>query len=446
MAKTRPKRGNNEGCLYKRGRTWYLQWTDEDGKRHTKSARTSDKSTANRILQKELERVAMIRGGLATRDDQRAVEAPKQPLGPLVEQFIRDRKDAGVVQNSIAREKRTLECILATRRFKLVGDLTERNVSAYLRDYRHCRGDCAPDPADNRTKRERSSSAVNIRRRDLLAFFNWLKKEELISLVTHAELRQIDPLPNKNRRERRAFTPDELHRLFNASDDRRLWYMLGYYCGLRKAESAGLRWDRIDREDVAESVWARYSGWIDRDNQCLVMDHGKSQRGPHGREADTLKIPDALWDELMRHKPAAAFIDGKPVDDPCGWVYPEVPAFDTQQRDFRNAGLARLEKIIGPDGEPERYKGGKFKLRYTTKNAKGEVVDYHSLRKTLATRMVQAGVNVKAVQHQMRHRDSRLTLDLYNSIEQDIVMEQAVQAIPTPSPSQPPAAHAEAAG
>ena len=40
-------------------------------------------------------------------------------------------------------------------------------------------------------------------------------------------------------------------------------------------------------------------------------------------------------------------------------------------------------------------------------------VDLHALRKTCATRMIAAGVDVKTVQYILGHASSQLTLDIY---------------------------------
>src|SRR5271168_4133374 len=65
MSKTR-NRGNGEGSIFKRqaGGPWYIKWYDHMGKRREHCTKTTDKTTAQRILADKLADVALRREGI----------------------------------------------------------------------------------------------------------------------------------------------------------------------------------------------------------------------------------------------------------------------------------------------------------------------------------------------------------------------------------------------
>ena len=65
MSKTR-NRGNGEGSIFKRqdGGPWYITWYDHAGKRREQCTKTTDKTTAQRILAGKLTDVALRREGI----------------------------------------------------------------------------------------------------------------------------------------------------------------------------------------------------------------------------------------------------------------------------------------------------------------------------------------------------------------------------------------------
>jgi hypothetical protein len=73
-------RGNGEGSIFKRqeGGPWYITWYGADGKRKTHCAKTTDKTTAQRILADKLADVALRRDGVIdARQESLAIESRK---------------------------------------------------------------------------------------------------------------------------------------------------------------------------------------------------------------------------------------------------------------------------------------------------------------------------------------------------------------------------------
>src|SRR5450631_1629242 len=79
MSKAR-NRGNGEGSIFKRhdGGPWYIAWYDHSGKRREHCTKTTDKTTAQRILADKLADVALRREGIIdVRQESLVIEAGK---------------------------------------------------------------------------------------------------------------------------------------------------------------------------------------------------------------------------------------------------------------------------------------------------------------------------------------------------------------------------------
>lgn len=214
--------------------------------------------------------------------------------------------------------------------------------------------------------RGRKARTINRYGLSVRAFTRWcVKTGRLVS----------DPLAHLPRRnedrdrgyERRALTREEIESLLAEGDKRGrgLLYRLAYYAGLRKSEVARLRWSNVDLD----------RGW-------LVIDQGKAKR------VDELPIHK----ELQPHLEAAKYAMG-PIH-PQALVVPNMPTNHTRQRDFERAGITR------EDGH-------------------GLWADLHSLRCSLATHLVKAGVTVYETQRLMRHADIRTTMKHYARLRLD---------------------------
>src|SRR4051812_36762647 len=85
-------RGNGSGTLFKRGDAgpWYLGYYDDRGKRTTRSSGTTDKATAQAILNKHLVCIAKRREGIIDHADAIVIDAGRRPIAEHVEEYIAD--------------------------------------------------------------------------------------------------------------------------------------------------------------------------------------------------------------------------------------------------------------------------------------------------------------------------------------------------------------------
>ncbi len=88
----------------------------------------------------------------------------------------------------------------------------------------------------------------------------------------------------------------------------------------------------------------------------------------------------------------------------------------TVQKDFLRAGLAHEEIVTDEQGQPVMIGKGRWrrpKVRITSEDADGKVIDLHAMRATLGTALVRAGVAPQIAQRIMRHSDYRTTQKHY---------------------------------
>ena len=101
---------------------------------------------------------------------------------------------------------------------------------------------------------------------------------------------------------------------------------------------------------------------------------------------------------------------------PTARVFPQTVTTLTVLKDFLRAGLACLEVVKNPDGNPIMIGKGKRqrpKTRIVAEDSEGRVIDLHAMRTMLGTRLARAGVAPQIAQRIMRHADYRTTLKHY---------------------------------
>lgn len=169
-------------------------------------------------------------------------------------------------------------------------------------------------------------------------------------------------------------------------------YLLAAYSGLRRREIMGLRWSDVDLGDSpAVSVRAELA---------------------KNRKAARLDLPAFVRDDLKQHRDELALVFSRPVhgDDQ---VFPRTSynrVTDRMHDDLVEAGLGT-------------WQGGRVVDQH------GRVLDFHCLRVTYATHLVQSGASVTCAMTLMRHSDVRLTLQVYARVP-DGALRSTVDALP----------------
>ena len=217
--------------------------------------------------------------------------------------------------------------------------------------------------------------------------------------------------------------------------------LIGYYTGLRIGEAYALTWDDIDFKektlDVNKLVYKRNYGV---DVRTVMKQKGKKEEKSAWYFGDTktkasvrkIKIGDTLIRELKEYRKFQ--IEQQLL---YGEYYNQI--FKKEEKDEKGNTIYRLievEKSV-PVSLPQanlilRKENGQYSSTDSFKYASrvihydlGIQFNFHSLRHTHATKLIEAGVSPKAVQVRLGHENIETTLQTYvhntEAMEQEAV-------------------------
>ena len=232
------------------------------------------------------------------------------------------------------------------------------------------------------------------------------------------------PKISRRPRERHALTMDEWGRIikrFPAGHRYHIPLMIGFYCGLRIAETCGLTWDDIDLEAHTLTV-----------NHQITL-HEDIPRGEDGlmrswyitdpkTESSRRTIPfgETLYQALKAEKTLQAKDEmrrggryliqtAEKRADGQGNEMLRIAAFHKEEA----PDLPRI-RMVCVDRLGRHTTSAQF--RYCTSVITGELgidFDYHALRHTHATVLIESGADVKNVQTRLGHANIETTLQTY---------------------------------
>jgi len=227
------------------------------------------------------------------------------------------------------------------------------------------------------------------------------------------------------RHDRRALTDDEMARLIQAAEqgpvvhgmsgpDRAMLYRLALGTGFRAGELASLTPESFDLEadPPMVTILAAYSKRRRQDEQPIRRD-----------------LADAL----------APWLESRPPGQPV-FSMPHKPV-ELIKADLAAARQAWLNEGRRPEDRKEREESDFLAYR----DSAGRVADFHGLRHTYVSRLVQSGANVKVAQELARHSTPTLTLARYAHIGL-VDRTKALDALPTIEQPKPEQQAAESTG
>lgn len=304
-------------------------------------------------------------------------------------------------------------------------------------------------------------------------FTNGLKKTTLTNImavlsgslkyaVVPANLLQSSPAEyvkypkvssDRSETNRTIISVDDFNRMlerFEKGNPFRYALLIGFYTGLRIGEVFALTWDDIDLNegtlDVNKLVYKRNYGV---DVRKVMKEKGKKEEKSAWYFGDTktassvrnIKIGDTLLKELKEYKKMQ--LENQML---YGEYYTQI--FKKEEKDEKGNTIYRLievEKSV-PVTLPQanlimRKENGQYSSTDSFKYAArvihydlGIKFNFHSLRHTHATKLIEAGVSPKAVQDRLGHENIETTLQTYvhntESMAQDAVdiFEKAVNS------------------
>ena len=237
---------------------------------------------------------------------------------------------------------------------------------------------------------------------------------------------------NKKETNRIILSIDDFNKMldrFEKGNPFRYALLIGFHTGLRIGEVYGLTWDDIDFDertlDVNKQAYKRNYGV---DVRQVMKQKGKREEKSAWYFGDTktlsstrkIKIGDTLIKELREYKAIQAQNELL-----YGEYYTQI--FMKKETDEKGKDIYRLievEKSV-PVGLPQanlimRKENGQYSSSDSFKYAArvihydlGIAFNFHSLRHTHATTLIEGGVSPKAVQARLGHENIETTLQTY---------------------------------
>lgn len=255
---------------------------------------------------------------------------------------------------------------------------------------------------------------------------------EPLHYITQNPMKMVHfPKVEKKPRERIILSLDEWQRIIDRFKDTRYYIplMIGFYTGLRISEAFALTWDDIDLEKktltVSKQVVKRNFG---ADVRKVIEQKGKREQRsswyfttPKTQSSlRTVPFGDTLCCALKQEKTAqkenemkygefyTIHVLKKEQDEKGNDMFRIVPVQKCVESQLQRVRLV----CIAENGQYTSTDSFKFCSRVIHKELQ-LAFDYHSLRHTHATLLIESGANVKNVQTRLGHTNVQTTLQTY---------------------------------
>ncbi len=305
---------------------------------------TPDKQIAEKrlreiVLEKQREREGIIA-------PKSIREAAAAQLPQLVAEYERDLGGRGLAQKHVHDTCTRLRRMVREMNWRTLGDVRADHFATWR----------AGLSASAKTRKEYQIS-IN-------AFLNWLVRTD--RLATNP-LSKLDAVETRGKQVRacRAFTQDELGRLFAVAGKRKLAYQVLLYTAQRRSEVRALVWGDLHLDEVEPYALFREGTTKDKDKRAVPLRPELAQALREAKPADVDPTKKVFW---------------------FAW-----PTYDILRGDFKRAGIEH-------------------------RDAMGRVVHFHSFRHTWQTLGVGCGVNQRSAQEILGHSDPALTAKVYTDV------------------------------
>lgn len=224
---------------------WYCAYTDQNGERHFKSTKSSDKKEAKRVCDAFQRAVDLTKVGTLTEDRARkvienAVSEILEASGVAMQRFsAEDYLNSWLKEKEIETEAATssLYARMVKQFIAFLGVKAKQNLTSL-------RSDDVQAFRDHLLSTKRSASTVNMH---LSILRSAMDKAIKRNLIDRNPAKHVETVSRANRLRRRAFTLDELKKIIEvANDDWRTMIYVGLYTGLRLGDIATLTWANVD--------------------------------------------------------------------------------------------------------------------------------------------------------------------------------------------------------
>ena len=304
----------------------------------------------------------------------------------------KEREEAGILEPKVVRDaaqKPVLEhlddyeadLIMRNRagRGGRGARLIKSRIKQLLQDTRWRRlADITADSFINwRKQQTHGPRTLNHYLQGMISFLNWLERGERIKFNPLKNVSKVDERGQK-KRQRRAFTDEELRKLVAGSDERGIIYFTAARTGLRWDELRQLKWNEVKLDAATPTVTVR------------------AETAKNKTEESVCLVPEIV-EALKAHQPKKW--------SPEDLVFPSgIPRNRRLQKD------ALANGIVYQDDH-------------------GRYADFHALRYTWATFLQRNGVAQRFAMKLMRHSDIKLTTKVYTD-ETQLPIYDSIKSLP----------------
>lgn len=240
------------------------------------------------------------------------------------------------------------------------------------------------------------------------------------------------PKIEKKQRERIILSMEQWNTMIHRFENTRFYLplMIGFYTGLRISETFALTWDDIDFEQRTLSVnkqvikrnfGANVKKAVEKKQEKVKKSSWYFTTPKTASSIRTISFGDTLYEALKKEKAAqrrnelecgedyTIYIEKKETDEKGNEMIKLVPI---KKKDVASANKRIRLICINKNGSYTSTDSFKFCSRVIHKELNINF-DYHSLRHTHATLLIESGANVKNVQARLGHSNIQTTLQTY---------------------------------
>lgn len=381
-------RGNGEGSIFKRydGGPWYITWFDHDGKRKRICTKTTDKTTAQRILADKLADVAMRREGVIdARLEAIIIEAKKPIEKHLVNyQAMLEARRKGKKSRHIANTLTLIREVCKAAAFETPADISADGMNTVIAEVR----------AKGKSVRTAQARIVAMK-----SFTRWLVDHDKMSLdplriIKRGKVKKADRVNH-----RRMLLPDEWPYLKSGT------FAAGVHHGMNPFErvtlyavaiQTGLRQDELRSLTKSDVFVAAGNPFI----KCRALNTKNADEARQSIDAD---LAESLRQIVAPKTPTAN-------------VFNMPDLFHVAEMLRQDLASARKLWLGETKHDPDERTSREESDFLAVKNHQGETLDFHSLRHTCGAWLALQGVHPNVIKTVMRHSTITLTMDTYGHL------------------------------